>query len=440
MNRRRIGLWLMTALLVFSLSACTHAPTATPQPAEPTAQVEETAPIPAALSLRITWTAYSGRGVAIQKIVDTYNAGSDAPIAMIGGDEDLQAVQALLDRNAPILYVLPYRFVKYFGENGALADLTEPFASERSAYYPQVWDLGTVGGATYGIPWLGHAMCLLYNRTLLAKAGVDAASITSRAAFVRALEQVEAKTNAKGIGLVGGEGNDISWMVNQFIYGFGGSLVSTDGARVTLNSEQSRAALGFYREVLGAHAQPTWQTDTGVEVMNHFRNQEVAFEIQGIWGVTDIQKNGKPFDVGVLPLKEIGACAEVGPMMLAVPAGMDEALQAQAVALIRYLISPKAQGQILLGEYSPEHDAYYPFRTPIRNDTPATEAFRAYPDYTAFIEGFENPSVDVPVPAWQSVKDLYYGSGLHRVMTGELTVDAFLAQIETEGNRILQNN
>ncbi len=440
MNRRRIGLWLMTALLVFSLSACTQEPTATPQPAEPTVQVEETAPIPAALSLRITWTAYSGRGVAIQKIVDTYNAGSDAPIAMIGGDEDLQAVQALLDRNAPILYVLPYRFVKYFGEKGALADLTEPFASERSAFYPQVWDLGTVEGATYGIPWLGHAMCLLYNRTLLAKAGVDAASITSRVAFVRALEQVEAKTNAKGIGLVGGEGNDISWMVNQFICGFGGSLVSTDGARVTLNSEQSRAALGFYREVLGAHAQPTWLTDTGVEVMNHFRNQEVAFEIQGIWGVTDIQKNGKPFDVGVLPLKEIGACAEVGPMMLAVPAGMDEALQAQAVALIRYLISPKAQGQILLGEYSPEHDAYYPFRTPIRNDTPAAEAFRAYPDYTAFIEGFENPSVDVPVPAWQTVKDLYYGSGLHRVMTGELTVDAFLAQIETEGNRILQNN
>ena len=57
-----------------------------------------------------------------------------------------------------------------------------------------------------------------------------------------------------------------------------------------------------------------------------------------------------------------------------------------------------------------------------------------------FIEGFQHPSVDVPVPAWQIVKDQYYGSGLHRVMSGEQTVEDFLAQIQTEGNRILQNN
>jgi len=362
------------------------------------------------------------------------------PVSMMGGDEDLKTVQALLDSNAPILYMLPYRYVKYFGMKGALVDLTEPFAAERSAFYPQVWDLGGVGDVTYGIPWLGHAMCLLYNQTLLSQAGVDAAAITSRDALVRALEQVEANTNAKGIGLVGAEGNDISWMVNQFIYGFGGSLVSDDGASVTINSQASRAALDFYKNVLGAHAQPTWINDTGVEVMNHFRDQEVAFEIQGIWGLTDIQKNGQPFEVGVISLQSIGACAEVGPMMLAVPAGMDEALQTQAIDMIRYLISPEAQGQILLGEYSPEHDAYYPFRTPIRNDMSAMAAFSAYPGYTKFIEGFQNPSVDVPVPAWQSVKDEYYGSGLHRVMTGALSADAFLEQIETEGNRILQGN
>lgn len=440
MNRKRILLLLISATLVLSLVGCAREPAEPPQTATPSPTVAATAEIPAALSLRITWQAYTGRGVAIQKIVDDYNAGSASPIGMVGGDEDLQSIQALLDQGAPLLYVLPYRYVKYFGMQGALLDLTAAFATDRNAFYPQIWALGSVGGSTYGIPWLGHAMCLLYNQTLLSQAGVDAATLTSREAFVRALEQVEAKTNAKGIGLVGAEGNDISWMVNQFIYGFGGSLVSEDGRSVTINSEASKAALVFYRNVLGAHAQPTWLSDTGTEVMDHFRNQEVAFEIQGIWGVTDIQKNGSPFEVGVVALTDIGANAEVGPMMLAVPANMDEALQSQALTLIHYLISPKAQGQILLGEYSPEHDAYYPFRTPIRNDTPAAEAFRAYPAYSMFIEGFQHPSVDVPVPAWQIVKDQYYGSGLHRVMSGEQTAEDFLAQIQTEGNRILQNN
>ena len=186
MDRRRLGLLLISVWLVFSLSACTRTPEPSPQPSQPATQAAAATPVPASLSLRITWPAYSGRGEAIQKILDTYIAGSAAPVSMVGGDEDLQAVQDLLDADTPMLYVLPYRFVKYFGMKGALMDLTEAFAAEQSAFYPEVWNLGTVGRATYGIPWLGHAMCLLYNQSLLTKAGVDAAAITSRDAFVRA--------------------------------------------------------------------------------------------------------------------------------------------------------------------------------------------------------------------------------------------------------------
>ncbi|MPM62052.1 hypothetical protein SDC9_108918 [bioreactor metagenome] len=226
-------------------------------------------------------------------------------------------------------------------------------------------------------------------------------------------------------------------MVNQFIYGFGGSLVDESGKSVVIDSPQSVDALNFYKNVLSPHAQPTWVDDTGVEVMKCFLNQEIAFEIQGIWGITDIQKNGKPFDVGVIPLSRIGLNAEVGPMMLALPAGISEQGKEQAISFIRYMISMDAQQAILNGEYSPEHDEYYPFRTPIRLDMADTAMMRMHPDYQLFIEGFEHPSVDVPVPKWQAVKDDYYQAGLHRVMTDETTIEAFLRWIETEGNRIL---
>ena len=280
-------------------------------------------------------------------------------------------------------------------------------------------------------------MCLLYNKTLLETAGVDAGSITSLDALVLALEQVEQATNAWGIGLVGAESNDVSWMVNQFIYGFGGSLVDESGKSVVINSPQSADALNFYKNILGPHAQPTWVDDTGVEVKKCFLSQEIAFEIQGIWGITDVQKNGEPFEVGVIPLSRIGLNAEVGPMMLALPAGISEQGKEQAISFIRYMISMDAQQAILNGEYSPEHDEYYPFRTPIRLDMADTAMMQMHPDYQLFIEGFANPSVDVPVPKWQAVKDDYYQAGLHRVMTGETTIEAFLRWIETEGNRIL---
>ncbi len=421
-------------LLTCSLS-CTNRNTKTEAAATAASEAAPT------ISFRITWTDYSGRGQAIGKIVDAYNASQAgaAAVQMVGGDEDEETIRALLKEQPETVFVLPYRYVQYFGDQGDLLDLSETFAEEQALFYPAIWKLGAMGDKTYGIPWLGHSMCLLYNKTLLKAAGVDPDSIRNLSALVAALEQVEQSTKACGIGLVGAESNDVSWMVNQFVYGFGGKLVNADGTRVAVNSPQAEAAIDFYKNVLGSHAQPTWTEDSGVEVMEAFRNQQVAFEIQGIWGITDIQKNGSPFEVGVIEMKDVGLCAEVGPMMLSVPAGMSEAGKEQAIQFMRYLISKDAQEQILNGEYSVERDTYYPFRTPIRLDMADMPLVQMNPVYQVFIEGFENPSVDVPIPAWQTVKNELYGPGLHRVMTGEQSIEDFLAQMATEGNRILAN-
>ena len=394
----------------------------------------------AGLKFRITWKGYSGRGEAIQAIVDTYNSKftNFGSVTLINGDEDRAAIQTLLKEEPETVYVLPYRYVKFFGANGYLQDVTNAFATSRDLFYKEVWSLGTVEEKTYGIPWLGHSMCLLYNKSLLEKAGVKAESIAGMDNFIDALEEIEKKTGAKGLGLVGAKSNDLSWMVNQFIYGFGSQLVSADGKTVMVNNEKSADALKLYKDVLGHHAQPTWLDDTAVEAMNAFRRQEVAFEILGIWGVTDIMKNGSPFEVGILPLKNIGLHAEVGPMMLTIPAGMSKEGKDAATQFINYMISKEAQEEIMKGEYSPEHDTYYPFRTPIRADMADSRIFLDHPEYRAFIEGFETPSIDVPVPAWQLIKDEVYAPGLNQVMTGEMSIEAFLSDVEKKGNAILQ--
>ena len=84
--------------------------------------------------MRITWTDYSGRGVAIQKIINGYNQTSSTPVAMICGNEDIQEIQALLDQNAPVSFVLPYRYAQYFGAKGNLMDLTAAFESEQEFF------------------------------------------------------------------------------------------------------------------------------------------------------------------------------------------------------------------------------------------------------------------------------------------------------------------
>jgi multiple sugar transport system substrate-binding protein len=232
-----------------------------------------------------------------------------------------------------------------------------------------------------------------------------------------------------------GESNDVSWMVNQFPLRFGGSLVNqTDGG---CDQHPHRPLRWNSTGTFWENTRNRPGRTTPARSAECIRNQEVAFEILGIWGITDIQKNGSLFEVGVIPLKQIGVCSEIGPMMLALPANMSDEGKQQGIAFIRYMISMDAQQAILNGEYSPEHDTYYPFRKPIRIDMADTPVMRMHPEYQLFIEGFQNPSVDVPVPAWQTIKEDYYEAGLHRVMTGETSIEAFLSLIETEGNRIL---
>ncbi len=419
-----------------SLISCTS----NPGPASSSNETSNASSGKDSLSFRITWLDYSGRGEAIRKIVDLYNSksGEDTAIVMTGGDEEADAIEALVRSNATdTVYVLPYRLVKYFGDKLYLSDLTADFINEKNLIYPQLWNLGMLSDKTYGIPWLSHSICLIYNKDLLAKAGVDGPSINSLDSLVKALEKVESKTAAKGIGLVGADHNDVSWMVNQFIYGFGSSLVSEDGKKVTVNNASSKEALVFYKNVLGSHAQPTWIGDTGVEVMDHFRNQEIAFEFQGVWGVTDIEKNGNPFDVGIINLESIGLYPEVGPLMLSISAGLSGKKKESALNFIRFMISKEAQEMVMDGEYSPERNEYYPFRIPVRKDLTDSLIFKKYPQYLPFIAGFNHPSIDVPVPAWQEIKSLYYAPGLHKVMSGEISIDDFLQSIETQGNLIL---
>lgn len=431
-NQKKHAVYLALFLAVLGLIGCVQQPKAEALPEE----------FKKPLLMRLTWKAYSGRGEAIQKIIDSHDPDGKGVyrVSLVDGDEDFDAIKRNMESESSDIYVLPYRYIQYFGDQKALMDISPYFSDEQDGFYPELWELAAVDGGQYGVPWLGHSVGLVYNEDILLKAGVEISKIVSMEAFLEAVAKVEANTEAQGVGLVGANHNDVSWMVNQFVYGFGSSLVDESGKKVTINNGQSAAALGFYKNILGPHAQESWRDDTGVEVMAAFRNQKVAFEFQGPWGITDIWKNGNPFPVAAIPLERIGLRSEVGPMMLALPVGLEPEKKEAALDLIRYLISKPAQEKIMDGEYSPEHDAYYPFRIPVRKDMEDSQVFQKYPEFIPFLEGFRNSSIDVPVPKWQLIKDQVYAPGLHKVMVGEMSIEALLEKTEIEGDKILNSN
>lgn len=387
------------------------------------------------LHFRITWKAYSGRGEAVQRIVDAFNASQeDYEIVVDSGDEDLAAIQSDLSNDRFQIYALPYRYVQSLGDQNKLAEIQFSFGQQHISQ--ALIQLGSIDNRLYGVPWVNHAMVLLYNQDLLASQGISPDEITDKTSFVTVLETLK-QNGITGIGLVGADHNDLSWMVNQFIYGNHGTLVQDQ--QITINSKAAAEGIAYYMETLSQYAQPTWQQDTGLEVMTYFRDQEIAFEIQGPWGITDIWKNGNPFSVGVIPLKRIGANAEIGPIMLAMPTSLDEKKKGTIESFIQYMTDLPAQEMIMQGEYSPEHDAYFPFRLPVRDDIITTDQFDPNGIFEPFIASYDAISIDVPSPEWQQIKEELYTPYLHMVATGNMTITQLLTRLATEGQKLMED-
>ena len=389
---------------------------------------------------RITWDRSSGRGETISTIVERYNMKSESlcTVNVVSGNEDEKEIEAHIELGEADIFLLPYRYVMHMGEEGLLKSYGTDLETEMHSIHDEILELGKVNEEYYGVPWLGHSMALVYNKDLLDEAGIVIDEIKDLDSLVKALEKIQNLTDAKGIGLVGADHNDVSWMVNQFVYTMGSTLVDTESGKVNANNTDTASAIRFYRDVLGYYAQIGWEDDDGMDVMELFRDGKVAFEIQGPWGVTDIWKNGSPFEVGVIALKDIGVRSEVGPMMISLPADMDEESYSAALDFIKYLVSIEAQERIMDGEYIPEKDAYYPFRVPVRNDMADSQFFKLFPEFMPFVEGFSHASIDVPAPSWQTVKAEIYEPGLHKVMKREMTIYDFLEELQREGNELMK--
>jgi ABC-type glycerol-3-phosphate transport system substrate-binding protein len=225
----------------------------------------------------------------------------------------------------------------------------------------------------------------------------------------------------------------------MFMYQGGAALVNTTGPRprVALNSPEGKQALEYYMKLIKECAPPDSGNKAGGDVMTDFRNQVVAMELQGPWGVTDIWKT-QPFKVNAaqVPTGPAGRFADIGLEYLTIPTGVEQAKRAAAVRVIKFLVSQKGQEMLMKGELG-EDGKYYPFRIPIRKDMATTKYFIDNPVFQPFIDGFEFPSISAPVEAWYQVQQEVYKSELNKVVVGSRTIDAALREIERQGNIIL---
>lgn len=450
---KKLGLISMTCLMGI-MTACSSANTNSGSSATPAAPVAST---PAQnsgkvtnISMQIAWASDSGRGKAIREMLDQFEKeNKDVKVELVGG---VQAGQKLLTQilsgKSPEVLQVAYGDAKPLAAQGAFVDLTKDFGAEKANYMPQIWDLAVDNGKIMGLPWLGHTIQVIYNKDLFKKAGINEPPKTWDEFYEVAKKLTidkngDGKPDQFGIGLSGKQGGDLGWMYGLFAGQAGAKLVKqTNGQyEVAINSPEGIKALEFYTKLLKDTSPPDALNKDGAAIQTDFRNQVVAMELSGPWGVSEAWKTNGAFEAGVaeVPSGPAGKATEVTTYILSVPTGVEGDKLAASKKLIKFLCSKPAQEMVMKGEKA-EDGKYYPFRIPIRKDMADTQFYKDHPEFNTFMKGVEYPVTLFPIPQWSQISDEVYTSALNQAVSGKISAADALKMVQEKGNTIIKSS
>jgi multiple sugar transport system substrate-binding protein len=233
--------WIsVPVLLVLVLAAC--GPAATPELPEAPAQPEEPA-VAEAISVNMLTMEQAGPTTEeMNAIVAEFNQANpniNVVIEYVSYDALHDKITTAMTSTPPAYDIFLVDDIWYaeFADKGYLLDASDRISNEmEDGIFDAAWDISTVGGKVYGMPWLLDQKYFYYNDDLLKQAGFDAPPKTWE-------ELVEQSRVIKEKGIVE---YPIVWSWGQYeaaicdwvtlLDGNGGSLVDADG-KPSFNNE-----------------------------------------------------------------------------------------------------------------------------------------------------------------------------------------------------------
>lgn len=163
-------------------------------------------------------------------------------------NRDEQLTTAIAGSKGPdVVYLIPDQLSQY-ADTGALADVTDVVAADRSDFRDNALQAMTYEGKLYGVPLLMSVSTTMVNKKALQTAGVTAIPQTWD-------ELLAASAKLKAKGLFGTYYlGDAKQTLNQTFYPLlwqaGGEVLSADGKKCTINSAAGVKALEFAKKLV----------------------------------------------------------------------------------------------------------------------------------------------------------------------------------------------
>ncbi|OUE31191.1 Maltodextrin-binding protein MdxE precursor [Clavibacter michiganensis] len=255
------------------------------------------------------------------KLVEQCGTEAGVIVERTGYDTSDLTSKALLagqQGNSPDLLLVDNPVVSTLAEGGLLTT-TEETGADVSGFEENILAAGQLGSDTFGVPIGANTLALYYNKTVLAKAGVDPATITDWASLTSALEAVTA-SGGKGITFSAIGTEEGSFQFLPFFWGSGADLtdLSSDEAvqALTLWTDWVKQGLAP-NSVIGNTQTTSWQ---------EFLTGEYAFGENGTWQLQGVKDSGIDYGILSIPASDGGSApAPTGGEFLTVPVQRDQA-------------------------------------------------------------------------------------------------------------------
>ncbi len=143
-----------------------------------------------------------------------------------------------------------------FAANGWILDLSDRFTEQmRGNFLPGPVESNTYDGAVYGVPWFTDFGVLYYRQDLLDDAGVEPPTTWDE--LRETANQIKQDAGTR-IGYAFQGSNYEGGVVNalEYIYSYGGQILSEDSSQVLIDSPEAIAALEAERQMVVSEAAP----------------------------------------------------------------------------------------------------------------------------------------------------------------------------------------
>jgi len=264
-------------------------------------------------------------------------------------------------------------------------------------------------GDTYALPFAGNVTLLFYNQTVLDSVNADVPD--NWADVMKIAKAVNGKDGKIGYVIRGQQGNPIVGDFLPILWAYGGDIFDSNWG-VTVDSQQAKDALNYYKELLanGANYEKN-------DIVSSVSDGKAAMSLG--WPSWYIVEGASTAGYARIPGKvdatsNDNASGVIGNWMMAVTANSQN--PELAVELLKYLTSAETQ-------MAAADSGAVPTRTSVFTDS---ELSALYPFYGTLLDATEQSRVRPRTPLWSEIENVF-GIELSNAISGTKTVDQALA-------------